>query len=90
MAARKKGSTTPHHKFKKISEETLTALVDARQDSDLAQAEAQNLLGHFQLMVARELKNHSMPIRESTICMGCGTIRPAQVPCPECPATPRG
>jgi len=72
-------------KTKKVSPETLTALVDARQDADLANAEAQNLMAHFQLMVARELKEAHMPIQSSAICMTCGTIRPANVPCPECP-----
>ena len=65
----------------------MIALVDARQDADLAGAEAQNLMSYFQLMVAKELKRMGMPIQSSAICMTCGTVRPAQTPCPECPVT---
>jgi len=82
---RKSRRVASAHQTKKVSEELLIALVSARQDADLATAEAQNLASYFQLMVAKELKRMGMPIQSSAICMTCGTVRPAQSPCPECP-----
>lgn len=86
MARKKK--TPPqkavHHQFEKVSEEALKALMEAQQDAQLASARAQQLSAGFQLQVAETLKSVGAPIATSAICLTCGTVRPQQLPCPEC------